>query len=79
MYSCIALEGRDASVRDIAVYTAKNPIDHVASFAKGASQMRMSVTIGPYGSYDPVETPKPRSGDLLGPNCLRGPLFKFDV
>ena len=69
-------------VRCIAVYTAKVPIDHVASFAKGASQMQMSVAIGPYGSYDPVETPKPRSGDLLGPNCLRGPLvkcFKFDV
>ena len=24
--------------------------------------MRMSVTIGPYGSYDPVETPKPLWG-----------------
>ena len=23
--------------------------------------------------------PQNRSGDLLGPNCLRGPLFKFDV
>ena len=39
--------------------------------------MQMSVAIELYG-YDPVETPT-RSGDLLGPNCLRGPLFSFAV
>ena len=51
MYSCIALEGRDAMrVRCIAVYTAKVPIDHVASFAKGPSQMQMSVAIGLCGN-----------------------------
>ena len=60
------------------MYTAKVAVGHVASFDPGASQMKISVAIELYGSYDPVETPKPlktRSGDLLGPNCLRGPLF----
>ena len=37
-------------VRCIAVYTAKVPIDHVASFAKGPSQMQMSVAIGLCGN-----------------------------
>ena len=46
----------------IAMYTAKVAVGHVASFDPGASQMQMSVAIGPCGSYDPVETPKPLWG-----------------
>ena len=42
--------------------------------------MQMSVAIGPYGSYDPVETPTNRSGDLLGPNrSTWSTFFKLDV
>ena len=56
-------------------------MDHVVSFAKRASQMQMSVAIGPYGSYDPIETPKPLWGSPGAElrNCLRGPLFSFAV
>ena len=46
----------------VSVYSAKVAVGHVASFDPGASQMQMSVAIGPYGSYDPVETPKPLWG-----------------
>ena len=40
--------------------------------------MQMSVAIGPYGSMT-LWKRQNRSGDLLGPNCLRGPLFSFAV
>ena len=44
------------------MYTAKMAVGHVASFDPGASQMKLSVAIELYGSYDPVETPKPLWG-----------------
>ena len=44
------------------MYTAKVAVGHVASFDTGASQMQISVAIELYGSYDPVETPKPLWG-----------------
>ena len=44
------------------MYTAKVAVGHVASFDPGASQMKISVAIELYGSYDPVETPKPLWG-----------------
>ena len=44
------------------MYTAKVAVGHVASFDPGASQMQISVAIELYGSYDPVETPKPLWG-----------------
>ena len=41
--------------------------------------MQMSVAV--QGRMGPMTLWKPqnRSGDLLGPNCLRGPLFSFAV
>ena len=61
------------------MYTAKVAVGHVASFDTGASQMQISVAIelsmGPMILWKHQN----RSGDLLGPNCLRGPLFSFAV
>ena len=61
------------------MYTAKVAVGHVASFDTGASQMQISVAIELYGSYDPVETPKPLWGSPGAELSTWTPLFSFAV